>query len=136
MGGCRCNINSMRSSSAASVVAFIVSSDRNNLYRAWSLMKAGTVLFGVTGEDIFLEAGRQFFREGECCLIPVHLRFAQCSPSTSSLMMMDSLVTAMYIYKSNKYSCHDFLAIVFIVALSKHLIGLLPCGYRCELIAV
>ena len=55
MGGRRCNINSMRSSSAASVVAFIVSSDRNNLYRAWSLTKAGTVLFGVTGEDISLE---------------------------------------------------------------------------------
>jgi len=55
MGGCRCNINFTRSSSAASAVAFIVSSDRYNIYCVWSLTKAGTVLFGVTGEDISLE---------------------------------------------------------------------------------
>ena len=76
----------------------------------------------------FLEGGRQFFRDGKCCCIPVRPRIAQCSPSTSSLLMMDSLVTAMYIHKNNKYSCHDSLAIVFTVTLSKHLIGLLPRG--------
>lgn len=54
MGGCRCNINST-SSSPASAVAFIVLLARYNLYRAWSLTKAGTVLFGVTEKDISLE---------------------------------------------------------------------------------
>ena len=32
------------------------SADRYNLYRAWSLTKAGTLLSSITGEDLSLEA--------------------------------------------------------------------------------
>ena len=32
--------------------------ERYNLYRVWSLTKAGTLLFGVTGEDVSLEIER------------------------------------------------------------------------------
>ena len=33
-----------------------LSSDKYNLYRAWSLTQAGTLLLNITGEDLSLEA--------------------------------------------------------------------------------
>ena len=52
--GCRCNSNYTDASVDCDWEP--LSSDKYNLYRAWSLTKAGTLLFNITGEDLSLEA--------------------------------------------------------------------------------